>query len=79
MYAAVLQGNVTLTKSQPIKKSTATTSKRKGASKNTTDDSNTNQETIPFMSKDELKTHIRAINDELPDEILELLSENLYR
>ena len=30
-------------------------------------------------SKDEIKSQIRTINEELPDEILDLLTDNLYR
>ena len=79
MYAAVLQGNITLAaKGASAKKPVATASKRKGASK-VVEESNTNQETISFVSKDEIKSQIRTINEELPDEILDLLTDNIYR
>lgn len=54
------------------------TTKRKGASK-VQEDSSTSQETIAFVSRDEMKSEIRSINDELPDEILDQLTDNLYR
>jgi hypothetical protein len=83
MYAAVLQGNITLANSSGAKGATgkkpaAAAGKRKGASK-FAEESSTNQETIPFVSKDEIKSQIRMINEELPDEILDLLTDNLYR
>ena len=84
MYAAVLQGNITLAsasssaKGATAKKPTAATGKRKGASK-AAEETNPNQETIPFVSKDEVKTQIRQVNEELPDEIIDLLADNLYR
>ncbi len=83
MYAAVIQGNITLSnssasKGSTMKKPTASTSKRKGASK-VVEEVNPNQETISFVSKDEIKSQIRTINEELPDEIIDLLTDNLYR
>lgn len=84
MYAAVLQGNIALAtssasaKGASAKKPAAAAGKRKGASK-VADDANPNQETIPFISKDEVKTHIRHVNEELPDEIIDMLADNLYR
>ncbi|CAF0952210.1 unnamed protein product [Rotaria sordida] len=82
MYAAVLQGNITLAtpslaKGATGKKPNVSTGKRKGASK-IVEETNPNQETISFISKDEIKTQIRTINDELPDEILDLLTDNLH-
>ncbi len=82
MYAAVIQGNLTLAhpssaKGATPKKAAAATGKRKGASK-VVEEAN-NQETISFISKDEIKSQIRAINQELPDEIIDLLTDNLYR
>ena len=83
MYAAVIQGTITLASSSgakgaTAKKSTASAGKRKGASK-VAEEASSNQETIPFISKEEIKSQIRAINEELPDEILDLLTDNLYR
>ena len=80
MYAAVLQGNITLApaKGASAKKPAAPPAKRKGASK-ASEETNPNQETIPFVSKDDIKSHIRAVNEELPDEIIDLLADNLYR
>jgi hypothetical protein len=83
MYAAVLQGNITLAnpssgKGVTAKKPSATTGKRKGASK-FSEETNPNQETVPFISKDEIKSQIRTINQELPDEIIDLLTDNIYR
>jgi hypothetical protein len=82
MYAAVLQGNITLATPSSAKgaaaKKPVATGKRKGASK-FVEDSNPNQETISFASKDEIKSQIRTINKELPDEIIDLLTDNLYR
>jgi hypothetical protein len=83
MYAAVMQGNVALANSSGAKgtapkKPVAASGKRKGASK-FVEETSINQETIAFVSKDEVKSQIRMINDELPDEILDLLTDNLYR
>ena len=82
MYAAVLQGNIALATSSSAKGATAkkpvATGKRKGAFK-VMEETNPNQETISFISKDEIKSQIRNINEELPDEIIELLTDNLYR
>jgi hypothetical protein len=83
MYAAVLQGNITLAnpssgKGATAKKPAAATGKRKGASK-FAEETSSNQETVPFISKDEIKLQIRTINEELPDEIIDLLTDNLYR
>lgn len=84
MYAAALQGNIALASSTAkgaaaaAKKPAASAGKRKGASK-VVEETNTNQETITFVGKDEIKSQIRSINDELPDEILDLLTDNLYR
>jgi hypothetical protein len=86
MYAAVLQGNITLaipsaaaaSKGATAKKPAASTGKRKGASK-VAEETNLNQETVPFVSRDEIKSQIRSINEELPDEIIDLLTDNLYR
>jgi hypothetical protein len=84
MYAAVLQGNITLAnpsssaKGATAKKAAASTGKRKGASK-VMEEINPNQETVSFISKDEIKSQIRTINEELPDEIIDLLTDNLYR
>lgn len=83
MYAAVIQGTLTLAnpstgKSATAKKPAAATGKRKGASK-VMEESNSSQETISFISKDDIKSQIRSINEELPDEIIELLTDNLYR
>ncbi|CAF4873163.1 unnamed protein product [Rotaria sp. Silwood1] len=82
MYAAVIQGNITLANPSLVKgasgkKSSASTGKRKGASK-FVEETNSNQETISFISKDEIKTQIRTINEELPDEIIDLLTDNIY-
>ncbi|CAF1079545.1 unnamed protein product [Adineta steineri] len=81
MYAAVLQGNIALasasSKGATTKKPVAAAGKRKGASK-VVEESNSNQETIPFVSKDEIKSQIRSINEEVPDEIIDLLTDNLY-
>ncbi|CAF1259339.1 unnamed protein product [Rotaria magnacalcarata] len=82
MYASVLQGNITLSspsvaKGATAKKPTASGGKRKGASK-TVEDTNPNQETISFISKDEIKSQIQTINEELPGEIVDLLADNLY-
>ncbi|CAF1053711.1 unnamed protein product [Adineta steineri] len=81
MYAAVLQGNIALasasSKGATAKKPAAAAGKRKGASK-VVEESNSNQETIPFVSKDEIKSQIRSINEEVPDEIIDLLTDNLY-
>jgi hypothetical protein len=82
MYAAVMQGNVALANSSGAKgtapkKPVAASGKRKGASK-FVEETSANQETITFVSKDEVKSQIRMINDELPDEILDLLTDNLY-
>jgi hypothetical protein len=38
----------------------------------------TKQETIIFVSQDEVKTQIHAVNEELPDEVVDLLAENFY-
>lgn len=83
MYAAVMQGNVTLASSSTgkgpaVKKPAAASGKRKGASK-VAEESSSNQETVSFISKDEIKSQIRSINDELPDEIIDLLTDNIYR
>lgn len=83
MYAAVLQGNITLstqstTKSSTTKKPTASGGKRKGASK-VVEDAHLNQETISFISKEEIKSQIHSINDDLPEEVITLLTDNLYR
>jgi hypothetical protein len=83
MYAAVIQGNIALAnpsgaKGATAKKPAASAGKRKGASK-VVEETNSNQEAIPFISKDEIKSQIRTINEELPDEIIELLTDNLYR
>lgn len=82
MYAAALQGNLTIANASAKAKKPAATAassgKRKGASK-AADDSHSTQETVPFVSREEMKTHIRSVNDELPDEILDLLTDNLYR
>jgi len=83
MYAAVLQGNITLAspvagKGATAKKPAAATGKRKGASK-VVEEINPSQETVSFISKDEIKSQIRTINEELPDEIIDLLTDNLYR
>ena len=43
------------------------------------DDAYSNQETIPFVSQEEMKAQIRLINEDLPDEIIDLLADNLYR
>ncbi|CAF1648298.1 unnamed protein product, partial [Adineta ricciae] len=85
LYAAALQGNIALASSSSsatakgavAKKPAASAGKRKGASK-VSEETSTNQETIPFVGKDEIKSQIRSINDELPDEILDLLTDNLY-
>ncbi|CAF4531147.1 unnamed protein product, partial [Rotaria magnacalcarata] len=65
-------------KGATAKKPTASGGKRKGASK-TVEDTNPNQETICFISKDEIKSQIQTINEELPGEIVDLLADNLYR
>ena len=82
MYAAVIQGNITLANSSGAKGATskkpvAAAGKRKGASK-VVEETSGNQETIQFVSRDEVKSQIRKINEELPDEILDLLTDNLY-
>ena len=82
MYAAALQDNVTLAapsmaKNTTAKKPMASAGKRKGASK-FVEDTNLNQVTVPFISKDELKAQIQTINQELPEEIIDLLTDNLY-
>lgn len=84
IYAAVLQGNIALasasaTKGATGKKSAAAASKRKGGASKAMDDVYSSQETIPFVSQDEMKSQIRLINEELPDEIIDLLADNLYR
>lgn len=83
MYAAAMQGNLILanassTKSAAVKKAVTTAGKRKGASK-MVEDSNAGQETVSFVSRDHVKSQIRAINEELPDEILDLITDNVYR
>lgn len=83
MYAAVLQGNITLSSSTPTKSTTAkkpaaSGGKRKGGSK-VVEEANPNQETIAFASKDEIKSQIQSINEDFPDEITDLLADNLYR
>ena len=83
MYAAAMQGNLILansssTKSAAAKKAVAAAGKRKGASK-MVEESSTGQETITFVSRDHVKSQIRAINEELPDEILDLITDNVYR
>ncbi|CAF4867574.1 unnamed protein product, partial [Rotaria socialis] len=42
------------------------------------EDTNPNQEAISFISKDEIKSQIQTINEELPGEIVDLLVDNLY-
>ena len=84
MYAAAMQGNLIVASASAgkgaatTKKPPAATGKRKGASK-LAEETNTGQETVTFVSRDQVKSHIRTINDELPDEILDLLTDNIYR
>lgn len=80
MYAAAMQGNLILANSSSAKskKAVAIASKRKGASK-VVEDSSAGQETVSFVSRDQVKSQIRAINEELPDEILDLITDNVYR
>lgn len=83
MYAAAIQGNLVLAnpsagKAAAAKKAAAATGKRKGASK-VSDEATSGQETVSFVSRDHVKSQIRTINEELPDEILDLLTDNIYR
>ena len=73
----MIQGTITLAKGAAAKKPAAPASKRKGGSK-LAEESSGNQESVPFINKDEMKTQIRQINEELPEEILDLLTDNLY-
>lgn len=82
MYAAALNGTIVLSSgkssSATSKKPTGNAGKRKGASK-VQEEPVTGQETISFVGRDEIKSQIRSINEDLPDEVLDLLTENLYR
>ena len=86
MYAAVLQGNVALAtpsatgqKGASGKKPVASGGKRKVGAAKAMEETSVNQETITFVSQDEIRTQIRTVNEELPDEVVDLLAENLYR
>lgn len=78
LYAAVIQGTLSVANpTATTKKVAAPTKRSKGASKFVEESSSTN-ETIPFLTKDEMKREISAMNDELPSEIVDLLTDNLY-